>query len=493
MAITSGSYTVGSGGDYATWKAAFDDFYNQTLTGNLTITQISDVTETSTRTITTNLDTFTLTLTSSVPHLGDPTKGWLTTLNYATNLTFAFLSGLAGTGTCEIKNLKFSVSASLLVLFVHYSGSTATTKIHDNLVVEGNYVGNFIEINSNATLVFYNNVVNHMSKLWLKTGGTAKGVRNCVAYNCATGFGASGDALYNCAAFNCVTADFGAQTGTFTKCASSDATGSEAALRSLTAANCFASVDKTKSNFLDILQGGPLWETGNASVSSGQTTDIRGRTIPNGKSLYSIGASTAWKRSIIRVSTIVIPYFTKGPTATADTAYWITSNSTYATPNTDRFGAGAFDGTYYGYGGACRILAVPIAKNSKIISAYLTVVCSTAFTGTDCRTYFDAIDEDNAGVPAAPYATFMARARTTAQTAWNITAVWVVGTSYVSPDISAVIQEIVDRASWASGNALLLCWNNNSSPTTANNLRRCANYGHATYAAPSLKIEFSQP
>ena len=196
--------------------------------------------------------------------------------------------------------------------------------------------------------------------------------------------------------------------------------------------------------------------------------------------------------ALIQVSQVVIPYIIKSVAATADTAYWITGTSNFTTP-TDRFNAGTFDASFIGYGAVGRFLSIQIPKNSKIISAKLDLICSTAFTGTDCRTYFDAIDEDNGGVPASPYATFMARARTTAQVAWNISALWVAGTTYTTPDISSVIQELVDRASWAQGNAMLICWNNNASPTTANNLRRAANYNHATYAGPKLTVEFSPP
>jgi hypothetical protein len=62
MAISSGSYTVGSGGNYATFNAAFADIA-ATLTGNLTLTLISDVTETAGITYVGNLNGYTLKLT----------------------------------------------------------------------------------------------------------------------------------------------------------------------------------------------------------------------------------------------------------------------------------------------------------------------------------------------------------------------------------------------------------------------------------------------
>ena len=61
----------------------------------------------------------------------------------------------------------------------------------------------------------------------------------------------------------------------------------------------------------------------------------------------------------------------------------------------------------------------------------------------DAPDFADVADED-----------VLSRTRTTASTVWDATNV---GSGYVpSPDISAAVQEVVDRAGWASGQAMAL-------------------------------------
>jgi hypothetical protein len=123
MAVTAGSYTVGSGGNYATWYAALSDMYNQTLTGDLTFTQISDVTETQARgSMSPNLGGFRFTITSNSPHYGDITRGWKTTLNYNSSSAY-WLYPFQITGNnsiIEVKNLRFLCQTNAGTIFPTY-------------------------------------------------------------------------------------------------------------------------------------------------------------------------------------------------------------------------------------------------------------------------------------------------------------------------------------------------------------------------------------
>lgn len=297
MAVTSGDYTVGSSGNYTTWKLALDDVYRQSLTGNITFTQISDTTETSAWPkceITNN--GYTMKMTSNNPHFGDPTKGWKITSSTGRVIWIAWGS----TGLFEICNLNFDFTGAAAFNQIVCYGAGKSIIIHDNICLFGSTGSNFVEINTNENVTCYNNIV-YIGNMYSRIGGyySNKNFYNCSQYSGTQGFHNSAFNLYNCASFGNSTLDFGTMTGTFTKCASSDASGSEASLRSLTTANCFKSVDPANSGFLDILQGGDLWEKGSSDLASNQTTDIRGRTIPNGMGLYSIGASTAWNRALL--------------------------------------------------------------------------------------------------------------------------------------------------------------------------------------------------
>lgn len=177
----------------------------------------------------------------------------------------------------------------------------------------------------------------------------------------------------------------------------------------------------------------------------------------------------------------------------ASTGYWITSSSFAATP-TDRFNAGSYDAANAGYGAVARFVDIPIPKNAIIESAYLDGTCSTAFSGTDQRSFLSGVDTSSCpAFTGYSYAAFQALPDTDASVNWNSTTPWVAGTVYTSPNIAPVIQEIVDRADWTSGSNIGIQWFNNGSPTGANNLRRMAHFTHATYGPPSLTISYSLP
>ena len=112
-----------------------------------------------------------------------------------------------------------------------------------------------------------------------------------------------------------------------------------------------------------------------------------------------------------------------------------------------------------------RFTNVPIAKGARINSAKIQYLSNAANTGTDCITKIYFNDEDNASAPTS-VATYNGKSVTTEYVDWTISA-WDDDTWYDSPDIKAVVQEVIDRASWSSGNAMMLLHKNNGSATNA--------------------------
>ncbi len=114
---------------------------------------------------------------------------------------------------------------------------------------------------------------------------------------------------------------------------------------------------------------------------------------------------------------------------------------------------------YYMVG--ARFQNVTIPRGSVINSADIQV-CADSNLTTPTAWTIGAEDVDNAAAWAAghqPKDAYLSR--TSAAVNWSLppTTVWVAGTFYASPDISTVIQEIVSRAGWASGNALnIMVW-----------------------------------
>lgn len=85
---------------------------------------------------------------------------------------------------------------------------------------------------------------------------------------------------------------------------------------------------------------------------------------------------------------------------------------------------------------------------------------------------------------------------TTANVTWYPTSTnWVANTSYTSPELKTVVQEIVDLAGWTSGNAIQIEWHY-SGPDQIEvyngNYRKVYAYEHATYNPPILNIEYTE-
>ena len=99
-----------------------------------------------------------------------------------------------------------------------------------------------------------------------------------------------------------------------------------------------------------------------------------------------------------------------------------------------------------------RFQAVTIAQGQLILAAVTRVFSvGTAFDDPDIYIYGEDIDNSPNFVTNADVTS---RVLTTANTQWFASGV---GTGYkTSPDFTAVVQEVINRVSWASGNALTI-------------------------------------
>ena len=128
-----------------------------------------------------------------------------------------------------------------------------------------------------------------------------------------------------------------------------------------------------------------------------------------------------------------------------------------------------------------RFPLVNIEKGSIINSAVLTLTGDyTTGSGTCNMTiYANYIDNAIAPITAAQYNAFLV---TAASIIWdNVQSV--ADVIYTTPDISKIIQEVVNRAGWKAKNALMLLIKNNGS----NNYRQFASFDHGGQN-PNLKI-----
>ena len=159
--------------------------------------------------------------------------------------------------------------------------------------------------------------------------------------------------------------------------------------------------------------------------------------------------------------------------------------------------AGAYDATYYQYGSGMRFTAITILHMSTITQAYLTLRASASVASTVTKSRISAEDVDDAVTFADDKAAFDTRwaARTTARVDWDAIPAWTVNVDYNSPEIKTVIQEIIDRASWASGNDIVIFWEDFEDRSTHAEVNRKTAYCYddSTTYCPKLVIVYTVP
>lgn len=113
-----------------------------------------------------------------------------------------------------------------------------------------------------------------------------------------------------------------------------------------------------------------------------------------------------------------------------------------------------------------RFTGVTIPQGATINSARLDVICRADQSTTVVRSNLRGEAVDNAA-QFSTEANYIGRARTTALVVWDNIVAWVVESTYASVDISAIIQEVVDRELWVSGQSLVIFWEEDGSDNGA--------------------------
>ena len=137
-----------------------------------------------------------------------------------------------------------------------------------------------------------------------------------------------------------------------------------------------------------------------------------------------------------------------------------------------------------------RFPGVAIPPGATITTAYVEFLSSntTSETFTDLRVVGD--DSDNALAFTTTAFNMTNRVKTSATVPWYISPNWVSGVRYKSPDLRTIIQEIVDRPGWASGNAVALMF---ESMDPAGGCKASALDGFPASDAARIHIEYGTP
>lgn len=142
------------------------------------------------------------------------------------------------------------------------------------------------------------------------------------------------------------------------------------------------------------------------------------------------------------------------------------------------------------YDSFLRFTGVAIPQGATIVSAVLTFTAASDKIIDTVRVKLSCNDADNATAPT-DCATLAAKDRTTAQVDWDFTTDWATDSEYESPDIKAAIQEVVDRGSWSSGNALMVLIDDDGSDDTA--WRSAYDFNGDNAKAAKLDITYTAP
>jgi len=303
-AITAGAANIGSGEVYLTLAQAIADIGN--LTANLTLIITSDITETAAATATEDLGGFTLRITSSMPHNGDPTKGWTITWNHdATDVS----NQMEGAGIVEFDSFSVVATATVNADTHKFFGTDTVTvahtfKIHDIFPdISGATLGQFADLGDDTTVIQMWNIAGtggNNAFVKRRNGNGNDFLENITVIDAAwNGISMlnAGGTVQNCVVTGSGNDDF-ADIGSATGINNRDADGTAADVNwdtaanngTVTAANEFMSQSMASKNFARAKTGGTL-DSGGVAVSIGDnTTGIRGNARPGGDTAYSIGA-----------------------------------------------------------------------------------------------------------------------------------------------------------------------------------------------------------
>lgn len=135
-----------------------------------------------------------------------------------------------------------------------------------------------------------------------------------------------------------------------------------------------------------------------------------------------------------------------------------------------------------------RFVNVTIPQGANLIDAYVQ------FRAGDSNTEYTDLAilgeyTDNAAGFGTSANDISSRTQTTASVMWNYVRNWTANQSYQTPSIISIIQEIVDRPSWSSGNAITLLFKS----TDLNGKRFAVSHDHpSANAPPLLHVEYSE-
>lgn len=148
---------------------------------------------------------------------------------------------------------------------------------------------------------------------------------------------------------------------------------------------------------------------------------------------------------------------------------------------------GDWDATWHDYFSFMRFTGVAVPQGATITNAFITLR-SGSTPGSLWSSKITGAAADN---PAAPtnHSQTVALSVTSASVTWSHSE-WTSGNDYNSPNIASVVQEIVNRGGWASGNAMILFWEDGTTGFQSQRLKGAVDYSATPAASARLEITY---
>lgn len=157
----------------------------------------------------------------------------------------------------------------------------------------------------------------------------------------------------------------------------------------------------------------------------------------------------------------------------------------------NRLAFGSIDiGSYVSFNTFIRFTGINIPQGASISAAYLKLTSHGSLSGTtvNVRIFFNDIDD---AVAPTSIAEANGLALTTSFTDWDAIAAWIDGVQYDSPSIVSILQEVVNRGGWSSGNSMIALLKNNVSSDGA--YREAEAIDYVSVEKAELHIEWAVP
>ena len=138
-----------------------------------------------------------------------------------------------------------------------------------------------------------------------------------------------------------------------------------------------------------------------------------------------------------------------------------------------------------------RFNGLNLPRGATIVNAYVQFTPYGSTSGNQVNLRVVGQAADNAVTFSSAAGSVSGRASTAAAVNWLAVTAWtadVAGAEARTPNISAVIQEIINRAGWAAGNSLALIFQNNG--TTGNAERDAHSYESSSAKAATLVVDY---